>query len=89
MELEKGNSYLLKDAAAYGFIMMQGHDTINNVNIETPAIIRFGHLTSDEMFVTEDAAKEGVSISNCSEYDNIVMLKHFSPENPEMKMLKK
>ncbi|MDR2403790.1 MAG: hypothetical protein LBD78_07135 [Spirochaetaceae bacterium] len=43
----------------------------------------FGDLSSDEMFVTEEAAKRGVVITNHSDYENIVMLKHFGPDNPE------
>ena len=39
----------------------------------------------DEFFITEDAARAGVVISNPSQTDPIVMLKHFGPGNPEMK----
>ena len=53
-------------------------------DIETPAIIRFGQLTMDEFFVSEDAAKNGVVIHNPSPTDPIVMLKHFGPENPDL-----
>jgi hypothetical protein len=45
-------------------------------------MIRFGDLTSDEFFVTEAAAQKGVVIVNNSDYENIVMLKHFGPDNP-------
>ena len=78
-----GRTVKITDAQAYGFIMMQGYGTINKAKIETPNMIRFGDLTSDEMFVTESAAKKGVVISNNSDYENIVMLKHFGPDNPE------
>ncbi|MGE5557627.1 MAG: hypothetical protein ACM3WV_03335 [Bacillota bacterium] len=81
-----GRSVKITDSAAYGFIMTQGYGTINNLGIETPSIIRYGQLTSDEMFVTEKAAREGVIITNLSKYDNIVMLKHFGPENPDMRI---
>ena len=36
-----------------------------------------------KFFVTEKAAKKGVTIINTSETEPIVMLKHFS-ENPEL-----
>ena len=84
-----GRSVTIADTQAYGFIMMQGYGTINKVKIETPNMIRFGDLTSDEMFVTETAAKKGVVITNSSEYENIVMLKHFGPDNPEAASLVK
>ena len=83
-----GQTVTIKDAAAYGFIMMQGYGVINGNKIETPTLIRFGQLTSDEMFVSEDTALQGVTITNMSEFDNIVMLKHFGPENPEMQLFK-
>jgi hypothetical protein len=38
-------------------IMMQGYGTLNKVKIETPVMIRFGDLTADEFFVTDDAVR--------------------------------
>ncbi len=52
--------------------------------IDSPALIRFGQLTMDEFFVTEEAARAGVVISNPSRTDPIVMLKHFGPGNPDL-----
>jgi hypothetical protein len=49
-------------------------------------MIRYGQLTYDEYFVTEQAAKEGVVITNPSKADPIVMLKHFGPDNPDLKV---
>jgi len=80
-----GHTVTIKDAACYGMIMMQGHGTMGNWDIETPALIRFGQLTHDEYFVSESAAREGVTITNPSKSDPIVMLKHFGPENPDLK----
>jgi hypothetical protein len=54
--------------------------------IDAPALIRFGQLTSDEFFVTEEAARAGVVIANPSRTDPLVMLKHFGPGNPELKL---
>jgi hypothetical protein len=84
-----GRTVTITDAQAYGFIMTQGYGTLNKVKIETPSMIRFGELTSDEFFVTEDAAKKGVNITNNSDYENIVMLKHFGPDNPDAQYLVK
>ena len=74
----------IKDGAAYGMIMMQGHGTMGVWEIETPALIRFGQLTHDELFVSEQAATEGVVISNTSKTDPLVMLKHFGANNPDL-----
>jgi len=81
-----GASVTVKDAGAYGLIVMQGHGTLGRWDIETPALIRFGQLTHDEYFVSEAAARAGVKITNPSQTDPIVMLKHFGPENPDLKI---
>ena len=52
--------------------------------METPVLIRYGQLSSDEFFVTEAAAREGVTIANPSRTDPLVMLKHFGPGNPDL-----
>ena len=78
-----GQTVTIRDSAAYGLIMLQGHGTLNQWALETPTQIRFGQLTNDEYFVTEEAAKKGVVIHNPSACDPIVMLKHFS-ENPDL-----
>ncbi len=79
-----GATVTITDSAAYGLIMMQGHGKMGVWNIETPALIRYGQLTNDEFFVSEDAAKKGVTITNYSSTDPIVMLKHFGPGNPDL-----
>ena len=52
-------------------------------------MIRFGQMTEDELFVTEDAAQQGVKIENLSATDPLVILKHFGPGNPEAEALRK
>jgi hypothetical protein len=79
-----GKTVTIKDSAAYGMIMMQGRGKMGVWEIETPSSIRYGQLTNDEFFITEKAATEGVTITNESTTDPIVMLKHFGPENPDL-----
>jgi hypothetical protein len=83
-----GRTVTVRDSAAYGMIMMQGHGKMGIWGIETPTIICFGQLTNDEFFVSEAVAREGVKISNPSTTDPIVMLKHFGPENPDLEIQK-
>lgn len=78
-----GAEVVIKDSEAYGFIMMQGVGYMEGHLLETPAVIRFGQLTRDEYFVTKERAQEGVRIKNISDNSNIVMLKHFGPDNAE------
>lgn len=79
-----GQTVTIKDSAAYGIIVMQGHGKMGVWDIETPALIRYGQLTNDEFFISEAAAKAGVTITNPSANDPIVMLKHFGPNNPDL-----
>jgi len=73
-------SVTIQENAAYGVIVVQGHGKFGTLDIESPALIRFGQLTNDELFVTCEAAREGIVITNESDIDNLVMLKHFGPE---------
>lgn len=77
---------VIRDACAYGLIMLQGHGTLGVWPIETPTLIHFGQLTYDEYFVSYPAACAGVKIHNPSKSDPIVMLKHFAcnPESPQV-----
>lgn len=56
-----GQTVTIKDAAAYGLIMMEGYGTINGIEIETPAMIGYDDITADEMYVCFDAAKRALS----------------------------
>ncbi len=78
-----GKSAVIKDMAAYGFILLQGRGRFGNWDIETPTLIRYGELTNDEFFVSESCAKDGILVINTSETEPLVMLKHFA-ENPEL-----
>ncbi len=78
-----GRSVTIRDAAAYGMILTQGWGTFGKHAIETPSLIRYGQMTQDELFVTADAAQNGVVIANRSATENLVMLKHFGPGNPQ------
>ena len=78
-----GRSVTIQDPAAYGLILTQGRGAIGRHEVETPTLIRYGQMTKDELFVTADAAKDGVEIVNDSDAEDLVMLKHFGPGNPE------
>ena len=83
-----GKTVTVKDGAAYGMIMLQGHGKFGGLPIETPTLIRYGQLTYDEYFITAPAAGRGVTITNESASEPIVMLKHFA-ENPDLERLHK
>lgn len=77
----------IKDAAAYGIILTQGHGRFGSLAVSTPSMIRYGQMTEDELFVTEAAATSGVKIQNLSATDPLVILKHFGPANPDAEPL--
>jgi hypothetical protein len=79
-----GASVTLRDAAAYGLILLQGHGALGPWQVEAPTMIRYGQLTSDEFYVTEGAAREGVRVVNPSATDPLVMLRHYGPGNPDL-----
>lgn len=82
-----GQSVKFKDKVAYGLICVQGHGSINGMELSSPNMIRYGELTNDEYFVTENASKEGVIFTNNSTSEPLVVLRHFA-EHPDWKELK-
>ena len=84
LTVQPGQTVTVKDEAAYGLIAVQGHGSLGTWKIESPALIRYGQQTSDEFYVCENAAREGVVIKNPSATDPLVILKHFGPGNPDL-----
>jgi hypothetical protein len=78
-----GRTVTIKDAAAYGLIVVQGFGSMGKTDVETPSLIRFGEMTKDELFVSAAAAGRGVVVKNSSDKENLVILKHFGPGNPD------
>jgi len=87
LTVSPGRSVTVRDSAAYGLILTEGHGKFGVHEVATPAMIRFGQMTQDELFVTAAAAKEGVRIENTSATDPLVILKHFGPGNPDVSPL--
>ena len=59
------------------------------MRLSSPKMIGFHELTEDEVFVTESAAKAGVTYENTSGTEPLVVLRYFGPEvNPDAPVLK-
>ncbi|MBX3061706.1 MAG: hypothetical protein KF726_01960 [Anaerolineae bacterium] len=84
LTVQPGRTVTIRDAGAYGAITMQGYGRFGAHPISAPSLIRFGQMTEDEFFVTYEAAQRGVTITNLSSSEPLVILKHFNPGNPEM-----
>jgi hypothetical protein len=78
-----GRSITIRDQAAYGLILTQGYGSVGAHEVETPTLIRYGQMTKDELFVSAQAAAAGVKIVNRSDAEDLVLLKHFGPGNPQ------
>ena len=71
-------------ATATSIIVTQGEGKINNLRLNCPKLIRVHELTEDEVFITEAAAKAGVTYENTSKTEDLVILRYFGPEvNPQ------
>ena len=84
LTIQPGQTVMVKDGAAYGCIILQGHGKFGVYDAEASVMLRFGQASNDEYFVSEAAAKEGVVISNHSRFQPMVILKHFGPNHSEM-----
>lgn len=82
-----GRSVVIRDPVAYGLIVVQGYGAVGKLEVETPTLIRYGQMTKDELFVTREAARNGVRVTNRSTVEDLVMLKHFGPGNPDAERL--
>jgi hypothetical protein len=79
-----GVKVTIRDTGSYGMLIIQGHGKLNDIQAESPTMIRFGDLTRDEFFIPYDTAVKGVTIHNTG-YEPLVMLKYFGPDsNPNM-----
>jgi hypothetical protein len=79
-----GQTVVVQDQAAYGCILVQGHGKVGAYDAEAAIMLRYGQLSADEYFVSEAAARQGVTIANHSQWEPLVMLKHFGPNHPGM-----
>jgi hypothetical protein len=86
LRVPPGATAVIRDSAAHGAIVVQGHGVFGPHDAETPQIIRYGEMTRDEYFVTSKAAREGVRVVNRGR-EPLVILKHFAPDNPDAKEL--
>jgi len=69
----------IQEESAFGAIIIQGRGLLNDVQIESPSLIKYGQTTSDEFFITNIAA-QNLCIKNTSKNENLVILEHFGPK---------
>ncbi len=82
LTVNPGQTAVVKDFAAYGCITVQGHGKFGVYDCESATLLHFGEQSTDEFFVSEEAASKGVTITNLSKVEPLVFLKHFGPNCP-------
>jgi hypothetical protein len=83
-----GARCMILDAGASGVIVTQGHGRIGRLEVDCPALIRFGQMTQDEVFISHEAATAGVIFENLSQTEPLVTLRYFGPDvHPHMPMV--
>ncbi len=79
LTLDPGASATIKDPGASGLIVVQGSGTIGKLAVDSPNFIRFGEITSDEVFITAKRAAEGITFKNTGT-EPFVSLRYFGPD---------
>lgn len=79
LTVDPGCKVTIKDSGAYSWITVQGEGTIGKLKLQTPAMIRFGEMTEDEVFVAEKTAQAGITIENTGS-EPLVSLRYFGPD---------
>jgi len=77
LTVQPGGAAVIKDAGAYGCIVIQGHGKVGGQAAESATMLRFGQTSADEFFVSAPAARKGVRVENHSGCEPLVVLKHF------------
>ena len=78
LTLEPGVVHAARPGAS-GWITVQGRGRIGRLPLQTPAMIRFGQATEDEVFITAEAAAKGVEVENTGS-EPLVGLRYFGPD---------
>ena len=79
LTVEPGAKCVLEDRGASGWITVQGGGRMGALQLQTPAMIRFGEEPWDEVFITHEAATAGVEIENTGG-EPLVGLRYFGPD---------
>lgn len=79
LTIQPGAKCVLKDPGASSWITVQGSGRMGKLNLQTPAMIRFGENTEDEVFISYEAATAGVEITNTGS-EPLVGLRYFGPD---------
>ena len=84
LTVDPGTTCTVTDQGASSAIVVQGEGYMNAMRISSPKMIGFTELTEDEIYITESAAKKGITYKNTSTTEPLVLLRYFGPDtNPD------
>jgi hypothetical protein len=78
LTVQPGASVNIKDNGACGLLLVQGRGKVGVHDAATPVLIRFGDLTTDEYFVTDETSRNGYTVRNTG-HEPLVVLRYFGP----------
>ncbi len=79
LTIDPGAKHTIRDPGSSGWITVQGKGRMGSLNLQTPALISFGEHTEDEVFISFQAAANGVEIENTGS-EPLVGLRYFGPD---------
>ncbi len=79
LTLQPGAKCVLKDPGASSWITVQGKGRMGKLALQTPAMIRFGEETGDEVYISIEAATRGVEVENTGT-EPLEGLRYFGPD---------
>jgi len=74
-----GAKCTINDPGASGWITVQGCGKVGNLSVETPVMIYYGEEPNDELYISAEAAKNGLVIQNTGS-EPLVSLRYFGPD---------
>jgi hypothetical protein len=79
LTLQPGARCTIRDGGASGVIAVQGSGRVGPMRLDAPVMIRFGAMTEDEVFLSHEAAVQGVTVVNTGS-EPLVTLRYFGPD---------
>jgi hypothetical protein len=78
LTVDPGCKCTVQDPGASGWITVQGSGRIGKLDLQTPVIVRYGQMTTDEVFISAVAAQQGFVVENTGS-EPLVGLRYFGP----------
>jgi hypothetical protein len=78
LTVDPGCKCMVQDPGASGWITVQGSGRIGKLDLQTPVIVRYGQMTTDEVFISAVAAQQGYVVENTGS-EPLVGLRYFGP----------